>query len=74
MDMDFSDSKDVERTSVNEIPSETSLLASYGLERDPGGFIGWRNDSKEHPRNWSTRRKVYNTTLIIVLELYTYVL
>lgn len=52
---------------------EVDVLASYGLFRDTAGLIGWETGSKEHPRNWSTRRKVYDTTLIIILELYTYV-
>lgn len=58
-------------TNVEKISIEADVLALYGLERDSDGLIGWRPDSKEHPRNWSAKRKIYDTTVIILLELYT---
>ncbi|KAJ4396465.1 hypothetical protein N0V93_000684 [Gnomoniopsis smithogilvyi] len=60
--------------SVDEIQSEVEALASYELVRDSFGFITWEKDSNEHPRNWSTRRKLYDTTIVILLELYTTVI
>lgn len=47
------------------------ILASYGLAREPDGVISWARDSPQHPRHWSIGRKVYDTALIILLELYT---
>lgn len=47
------------------------ILASYGLERDPNGVISWAPGSPLHPRHWPIGRKVYDTALIILLELYT---
>lgn len=69
--MGFYDCKDLKQVSVNEMQDDFEVLASYGLVRDAHGFIGWRKDSKEHPRNWPARRKSYDTTIIILLELYT---
>lgn len=69
--MELSECKDLKQISVNEMQNDIEVLASYGLLRDANGFIGWRKDSNEHPRNWSARRKLYDTTIIILLELYT---
>lgn len=57
--------------SITTDVNEADILASYGLNRDPDGFIRWARSSKQHPRNWSTSRKIYDTTLVILLELYT---
>lgn len=71
--MTLSECKDLKQVSVREIQDDAEVLASYGLLRDANGVIGWRKESEEHPRNWRARRKVYDTTIIILLELYTFV-
>ncbi|KAK1981282.1 major facilitator superfamily transporter [Colletotrichum cereale] len=50
---------------------ETAILAQYGVERRANGVINWQPDCKVHPRNWSTRRKTFDTTVIVLFELYT---
>lgn len=50
---------------------ETVTLARYGVERRADGLINWQRDCKTHPRNWSVRRKTFDTTVIILFELYT---
>lgn len=50
----------------------TEQLDRYGLEVDAvSGYIRWRKDSRDHPRNWSVWRKTYDTSLVMLLELYT---
>ncbi|KAL3459346.1 major facilitator superfamily domain-containing protein [Aspergillus heterothallicus] len=50
-------------------------LARHGLEVEPStGYIRWRKDSKDHPRNWSALRKTYDTSLVMFLEFYTTVI
>ncbi|KAL4736036.1 major facilitator superfamily domain-containing protein [Aspergillus similis] len=50
-------------------------LCPHGLEIDPGsGYIRWKKDSKDHPRNWSIPRKTYDTSLVMFLEFYTTVI
>lgn len=46
-------------------------LDRYGLEIDAAGYIGWRKDSPDHPRNWSVWRKTYDISLVMLFELYT---
>lgn len=46
-------------------------LAAAGLERRNDDLIYWRADCKDHPRNWTGRRKAFDTTVIILFELYT---
>jgi hypothetical protein len=53
--------------------NDEAKLAAAGLERRRDNLIYWRSDCKDHPRNWSARRKVFDTTVIILLEFYTWV-
>ncbi|KND86755.1 putative transporter [Tolypocladium ophioglossoides CBS 100239] len=53
---------------------EASQLRAYGVERRHDGLIYWKSDSTDHPRNWSTVRKVFDTAVIIALEFYTTVI
>jgi hypothetical protein len=48
-------------------------LTAAGLERRSNHVVYWRPDSEGHPRNWSSRRKIFDTTIIILLEFYTWV-
>lgn len=50
---------------------DDEILSSYGLAREPDGVISWARHSPHHPRHWPITRKVYDTALIILLELYT---
>nr|XP_036585692.1 MFS multidrug transporter [Colletotrichum truncatum]KAF6795743.1 MFS multidrug transporter [Colletotrichum truncatum] len=56
--------------SVHET-DESTTLARFGVERRDDGLINWRRDCKSHPRNWSLARKTFDTTVIILFELYT---
>ncbi|KAK4149847.1 polyamine transporter 1 [Chaetomidium leptoderma] len=47
-----------------------SQIANLGLQRRSDGLISWRPDSKDHPRNWTTARKAFDTTVIIFLEFF----
>ncbi|KAL2795561.1 major facilitator superfamily domain-containing protein [Aspergillus keveii] len=50
-------------------------LARHGLELEPStGYICWRKDSKDHPRNWPVLRKTFDTSLVVFLEFYTTVI
>lgn len=48
-----------------------AVLTEYGLTTKQDGTVCWRPDSPDHPRNWSTARKTFDTTIIILLEFYT---
>ncbi|KAK2056504.1 major facilitator superfamily transporter [Colletotrichum caudatum] len=50
---------------------ETAILAQYGVERRVDGLINWQRDCKAHPRSWSTRKKIFDTAVIVLFELYT---
>ena len=51
--------------------NDAQTLQQYGIERRDDGLVYWRQDCASHPRNWSTRRKVFDTTVIILFEFYT---
>lgn len=52
-----------------------TVLNEYGLEFTPDGqLIRWSASNQNHPRNWTLARKVYDSHLIIFLDLFTYVL
>lgn len=46
-------------------------LARHGLEMSSSGYIQWRRDCKDHPRNWSAWRKFYDTSTVMFFEFYT---
>lgn len=49
-----------------------SFLQEYGLELTPDGeFIRWTVSNARHPRNWHILRKIYDSSLIIFLDLFT---
>ncbi|EXF81699.1 major facilitator superfamily transporter [Colletotrichum fioriniae PJ7] len=62
----------VEDAETGTYTDENAVLARYGLERRADGFVNWQRDCATHPRNWTTRRKAFDTTVIILFELYTY--
>lgn len=52
-----------------------SVLNEYGLEFTPDGqLIRWSASNKNHPRNWTLGRKIYDSHMIIFLDLFTYVI
>ncbi|KAJ5590640.1 hypothetical protein N7450_004612 [Penicillium hetheringtonii] len=51
------------------------VLEDNGLEFTPdGGFIRWSASNKKHPRNWHMPRKIYDSSLIIFLDFFTYLI
>lgn len=55
-----------------ERPSPSlELLESLGLRVVEDGFVKWREDSGFHPRNWSTSRKAFDISLVLLLDLFT---
>ncbi|KAK2873355.1 hypothetical protein FQN49_002408 [Arthroderma sp. PD_2] len=49
-----------------------ALLQENGLEYTPDGEqIRWLSSNPNHPRNWRPLRKIYDSGLIIILDLFT---
>ena len=49
-------------------------LDKMGLEFTPDRrFVRWLASNRQHPRNWPMLRKIYDSGLIIWLDLFTYV-
>ena len=49
-----------------------SILDAYGLEYTPDGqYIRWSVSNKKHPRNWNMPQKIYDSSVIIFLDLFT---
>lgn len=47
-------------------------LEQLGLQvAADGSHIQWAKGNRRHPRNWRQSRKIYDTCLIIFLELFT---
>lgn len=62
-----------EQLATNDQRSIQPLLDTHGLEFTPDGQrIRWSVANKKHPRNWPTSRKIYDTGLVIFLDLFTY--
>lgn len=68
------DEKTLARDHVRvEAHDDELQLAPYRLERRSDGLLYFVNGATNHPRNWSTARKAFDTAVIIALEFYTYV-
>jgi hypothetical protein len=65
-------------TSMSQLETDKDILDShlrqFGLQVAADGVhLRWARGNPRHPRNWSILRKAYDTSLIIFLELFTYV-
>lgn len=50
------------------------ILDEYQLELTPDGeFVRWSSSNQKHPRNWPLPRKIFDTSVIVFLDLFTYV-
>jgi hypothetical protein len=66
----------VPRPYITLAPDSTvaTALNSLGLRLEGFDHVKWRRDAAVHPRNWSTARKTFDTSLILLLDLFTWVL
>lgn len=46
-------------------------LKKFGLRLEHDGCLNWRMDASVHPRNWSVSRRVFDTSILLTLDLYT---
>jgi hypothetical protein len=66
---------DVPRPYITLAPdSMVAALNSLGLRLEGVDHVKWLRDAAVHPRNWSTARKTFDTSLILLLDLFTCVL
>ena len=50
----------------------TEALEQLGLRLEDDGYVKWSKDCVAHPRNWGGSRKAFDTGLILMLDLFTY--
>lgn len=58
---------------VKEIrnPKVLSCIDKLELRMAEDGYLKWKPDASGHPRNWSASRKVFDTSLVLLLDLFT---
>ncbi|KAM3071018.1 hypothetical protein ACMFMG_009924 [Clarireedia jacksonii] len=49
-------------------------LEKHGLEMEDSYYVRWTKTNPRHPRNWSSRRKAYDYSLLIFLDFFTTVI
>jgi hypothetical protein len=47
-------------------------LSEAGLQRTRSNRVQWDKKHEEYPRNWPIKRKVFDTSIVVFLEFYTY--
>lgn len=47
------------------------FIQEKGLVLNQDGYIQWYPRNPKHPRNWTGKRKAYNTAVILLLEFIT---
>ena len=55
-------------------PYAAKVLEDLGLRLVEDDFIKWRTDASAHPRNWTAARKTFDTGIVILLDLFTWVI
>lgn len=51
-----------------------TVLAEHQLEFTPDGqYVRWQRGNKSHPRNWPLWRRVFDITVVFLLDLFLYV-
>lgn len=73
--MNHNNSKSEEKpsTTVHDVSLE-AYLTQYELELTADRqYIRWGSKNPQHPRNWGTARKVYDLTVITLMDLFVYV-
>ncbi|RDL32997.1 uncharacterized protein BP5553_08436 [Venustampulla echinocandica] len=62
------------RSTNGDEPQDESCRATMeelGLRLEEDGYVKWRSDAPAHPRNWGAKRKMFDTMLILILDLFT---
>jgi hypothetical protein len=54
-------------------PEVAKVLEELGLKLVEDGYVKWRPDASAHPRNWTSSRKAFDTGLVLLLDLFTWV-
>lgn len=60
-----------EKPSIAIPPQVLELIQEHGLAVDASGVVAFPPTSSTHPRQWSVRRKAYDTVIICLLEFIT---
>ncbi|KAL8836741.1 MAG: hypothetical protein Q9170_002805 [Blastenia crenularia] len=62
---------ELKETNLASLPHDAyEVLHEHGLEL-VDAFVTWKTGNKNHPRNWSTKRKVYDTAIMLFLQFFT---
>lgn len=43
-------------------------FSKYGLALTKEGLVHWKEGGTQHPRNWNTNRKLYDSFLVVLFE------
>ena len=46
-------------------------INDLGVTILPNGLVTWKNNSPDHPRNWTLVRKVYDIGVVATMEFFT---
>jgi hypothetical protein len=52
-------------------PDTAKVLEDLELRLVEDDFVKWRTDASTHPRNWTAARKIFDTGLVLLLDLFT---
>jgi hypothetical protein len=54
-------------------PAVERVLDELELRLVDDDYVKWRTNASAHPRNWTAARKTYDTGLVLLLDLFTWV-
>lgn len=63
------DNSDSSSTDESKYPDTTHAdFSKYGLAITKEGLVHWKEGGTQHPRNWKSNRKLYDSLLVILFE------
>lgn len=60
----------VDSSSYEKRKDPHNELNNHGLQLGNDGFVEWKLDEKQHPRNWIITKKAYNVGLVCFFEFW----
>jgi hypothetical protein len=62
--------QELEACRTNSPTSLKEHLRLQELEMTGNRVVRWKRDASQHPRNWATKRKVFDVTLVMFLDFF----
>lgn len=71
LDLECKSSPEIQVQVLQVSQDVLETIDQLGLKLDDEACLRWKSDCPDHPRNWSTSRKTFDTGLLFLFDLFT---